>query len=161
MIALLCYELVQRHADMRFVKRDDVKEFADGLKLTITQSKTDTDVHLDVEHLRSYIDAVKASHDSEWLCPKEGTNAPWRCRYAFAHKAREIADSAGLPKELRISDLRRSGALEMVEAGATHQELKDQGGWLSDIAVSHYTPRGSETAKSGTKKRLQNRRKAS
>jgi integrase len=52
--------------------------------------------------------------------------------------AREIMDEAGLPKELRLSDLRRTGTTEMVDAGVGIGQIMSVTGHANAQSVTPY-----------------------
>ena len=52
--------------------------------------------------------------------------------------AREIMNAAGLPQELRLSDLRRTGTTEMVEAGVGMAQIMSVTGHANPSSVKPY-----------------------
>ena len=55
---------------------------------------------------------------------------------AFRHAFARVRDAAGLPADLKFADLRRSGASEAGEAGATRSQQRAAGGWANDAVLS-------------------------
>ena len=52
--------------------------------------------------------------------------------------ARKVMDSAGLSKELRLSDLRRTGTVEMVDAGVSMGNIMSVTGHANPQSVKPY-----------------------
>ena len=52
--------------------------------------------------------------------------------------ARKVMDDAGLPRELRLSDLRRTGTTEMVEAGVGMAQIMSVTGHANPASVKPY-----------------------
>jgi integrase len=65
-----------------------------------------------------------------------------------------IRRAAGLPKELQIRDLRRTGATEMAEAGCTEDELRSVTGHQSRDVLSIYVRPTTKLAAAGINKRF-------
>ncbi len=71
----------------------------------------------------------------------------------FAKHFQLIRSSAGIPSKLTFMHLRRSGATELGEAGATDAEFMRLTGHRTRAMVSKYTKRTRDQARSATAKR--------
>jgi len=58
--------------------------------------------------------------------------------YKLPLHARKVMDAAGLPQELRLSDLRRTGTTEMVEAGVGMAQIMSVTGHANPSSVKPY-----------------------
>jgi hypothetical protein len=74
-------------------------------------------------------------------------------RRNFTGTARRIARLTGLPDELQIRDLRRTGATEAASAGGTPAELMAVGGWTNQASIRPYLVQTLEQAASVQAKR--------
>jgi integrase len=59
-------------------------------------------------------------------------------KYALSYVAREIIKAAGLPDELQIMDMRRTGTMEMVEAGVSLPQIMSITGHANPQSVKPY-----------------------
>jgi hypothetical protein len=85
------------------------------------------------------------------VCPTV-TGKRWH-RRNFTKATRRIARAAGLPDDLQIRDLRRTGATEGACAGATPAELMAVGGWANQASIRPYLVQTVEQAANFQKKR--------
>jgi integrase len=122
--ALLCMELVQRPGDILSMKWGAYEE-REGAWY-ISQSKRGAVVRVpETERLRVALRSARqltiqrsTGDISElFVCPTV-TGKRWQ-RRNFTGTVRRIAKAAGLPDDLQIRDLRRTGATEAASAGAT------------------------------------------
>lgn len=143
LLALMCYHLCQRPGDMRQVK---YKHLKDGV-LSFEQEKTGTHVDLFIDEspeLESKIDAFTAARFGEDKPDPEATivlndlTGNPHTRWSYYKQAKDIMVKAGIPLELRISDLRRTGATEMAEAGCSADELRAVTGHQSRDVLNTY-----------------------
>jgi integrase len=86
-----------------------------------------------------------------FVCPTV-TGKRWQ-RRNFTGTVRRIAKAAGLPDDLQIRDLRRTGATEAASAGATPLELMAVGGWANQVSIRPYLVQTVEQAANVQKKR--------
>ena len=93
------------------------------------------------------------------VCPTK-TGKRWQ-RRNFTGTVRRIAAAAGLPADLQIRDLRRTGATEAASAGATPLELMAIGGWANQASIRPYLVQTVEQAASVQAKRDAYRRHSS
>ena len=120
LIVHMAYEWCQRLGDMRVLKFSNI-DFDEHV-VHIEQSKRRADVHLPIED-DLYSMLVQQNDEfgfQQYVAPRpkpvKGEYIPYSI-YKLPLHARVIMDNAGLPPELRLSDLRRTGTTEMVEAG--------------------------------------------
>lgn len=59
-------------------------------------------------------------------------------KYTLSYAAREIIKAAGLPDELQIMDMRRTGTMEMVEAGVSLPQIMSITGHANPQSVKPY-----------------------
>jgi integrase len=116
--ALMCMELVQRPGDILSLKWDDYRESLGAWH--IRQSKRGAQVWVpETDRLRLVLDAERRRLSRiplrnimtlSYVCPTK-TGKRWH-RREFTKTARMIARCAGVPDDLQIRDLRRTGATE-------------------------------------------------
>lgn len=151
-LALLCYDLCQRPGDMRQLTWEG---YHDGY-FEFTQEKTGTIVTIPASpRLMDRIQSIKPSNASQEdhivLC--EATGRPYD-RRLYAKWASKVRLAAGLPSNLQIRDLRRTGATEMAEAGCTEDELRSVTGHQSRDVLSIYVRPTVRLAAAGINKRF-------
>jgi len=160
-LALLCYDLCQRPGDMRQLRWSD---YQNG-QFSFTQEKTQTVVDIPasprlLERLANPPRiAVKGTmpfkrYNDPTIIIYEPTGQPLT-RFYNRVTAR-IRNAAGLPFELQMRDLRRTGATEMAEAGCTEDELRSVTGHQSRDVLSIYVRPTKRLAQAGINKRFQN-----
>lgn len=151
-MALLCYDLCQRPGDMRQLTWGNYRH---GV-FTFFQEKTNTEVNIPASpRLRERMEAIRPSGasmtDHIVLCEATGKLYDRRLYSKWAAKVRS---EAGLPFELQIRDLRRTGATEMAEAGCTEDELRSVTGHQSRDVLSIYVRPTTKLAASGINRRF-------
>jgi len=150
-MALLCYDLCQRPGDMRQLTWSNF----DGNSFRFIQEKTDTQVNIPGSpRLIARVDNGKTNKpqdDPIVICESTGKGYD---RRLYSKHAATIRDQAGLPKELKISDLRRTGATEMAESGCTEDELRSVTGHQSRDVLSIYVRPTDKLAEKGIEKRF-------
>ena len=148
-LALLCYHLCQRPGDMRQLKWSNF----DGQVFRFRQEKTGVDVEIPASpQILQRLEGRFTSADSYIaVCEKTGDLYD---RFLYVKYFRRIRVAAGLPNELQLRDLRRTGATEMAEAGCTEDELRSVTGHLSRDVLSIYVRPTKKLAASGINKRF-------
>ena len=149
-LALLCYELCQRPGDMRQITWEEA--FNNGL-MSFTQEKTGT--HLDIPCSQRLLERLQGIHTDNpvgTIVLNERTGKGYD-RRLYNNYRRQIMDKAGLPKHLQIRDLRRTGATEMGEAGATNSEMRSVTGHKTLDVLSIYVRPSQNQANSAIEKR--------
>jgi integrase len=142
--ALMCAELVQRPGDILKLTWGSYRE-REGAWY-IHQSKKGAEVLVPpTKRLRAVLDAARIQAEVKAqgrpiaavpICPT-ATGRHWD-RHYLTRTARRIAKRAGLPDDLQLRDLRRTGATEGASAGATAWELMAVGGWQSQSSIRPY-----------------------
>ena len=141
LIAHMAYEWCQRLGDMRVLKFENI-DFNERV-VHIEQSKRRADVHLPIED--DLFDMLVQQNDEfgfqEYVAPRpkpiKGKYIPYSL-YKLPLHARNLMDKAALPKELRLSDLRRTGTTEMVEAGVGMAQIMSVTGHSNPQSVKPY-----------------------
>lgn len=141
LIAHMAYEWCQRVGDMRMLTWDNI-DF-DKQELHLEQSKRRADVHLPISD--DLCDMLSQQHDDfgfqPYVAPRprpvKGEYIPYSL-HKLPLMARRIMDCANLPQELRLSDLRRTGTTEMVEAGVGIGQIMSVTGHANPASVTPY-----------------------
>lgn len=149
-MALLCYDMCQRPGDMRKL----IWSQFDGSRISLIQEKTKQPVKIPCSP--RLIDRLKACsvEDEESpiiVCEATGNGYDRRLYSKHAAKVRSKAD---LPTDLKLSDLRRTGATEMAESGCTEDELRSVTGHQSRDVLSIYVRPTDKLAESGISRRF-------
>ena len=141
LIAQMAYEWCQRLVDMRLLTWDSL-DF-DAQTVHVKQTKRKAEVFLPVSD-ELYSMLVQQQEDfgfQEYVAPRprpiRGKYEPYTM-YKLPLHAREVMDAAGLPKELRLSDLRRTGTTEMVDAGVGMAQIMSVTGHANPQSVQPY-----------------------
>ena len=141
LIAQMAYEWCQRLGDMRTLTWDNI-DF-DAQTVHIEQSKRRAEVFLPIsDELFSML--VQQREDfgfQPYVAPRpyaiKGEYRPYTL-HKLPLFGRELMERAGLPKELRLSDLRRTGTTEMVEAGVGIGQIMSVTGHANPQSVKPY-----------------------
>lgn len=88
----------------------------------------------------------------------ETTGRPWTADY-FRHVFRDIADAAGLPRELQFRDLRATGLTELADAGADDIGHGSHAGHVTASMRRRYVRRTPEQFEAAAKLRLKAERR--
>lgn len=142
LIAQMAYEWGQRIGDMRMLTWDDLD--LDQCVLNLTQSKRRAVVHLPISE--DLCEMLKQQHTelgfqpyvapNVWIKKKGGFDT--YSVYTISRAANKIMKAAGLPEELRLSDLRRTATTEMVEAGVGLAQIMQVTGHANPQSVKPY-----------------------
>jgi len=141
LIVQMAYEWCQRLGDMRMIKWSNLD--LDGKKMHIQQSKRRAEVFLPIEDglCKMLIQQEKDFGFQEYVVPrprpKRGVYHPYTLT-KLPVEGRKIMDTAGLSKELRLSDLRRTGTTEMVDAGVSMGNIMSVTGHTNPQSVKPY-----------------------
>ena len=141
LIAHMAYEWCQRLGDMRMLTWDNI-DF-ETQTVHIEQSKRHADVHLPIED--DLFEMLKQQEQDfgfqQYVAPRpnpiKGEYRPYSLHKLPLH-GRSLMDAAGLSKELRLSDLRRTGTTEMVEAGVGMGQIMSVTGHANPSSVKPY-----------------------
>ena len=141
LIAQMAYEWCQRLGDMRLLQWSNI-DF-ETQTVMIEQSKRRADVHLPISN--DLCDMLTQQEQDfgfqQYVVPRPyaigGEYRPYSL-HKLPKFARKIMDDAGLSKELRLSDLRRTGTTEMVEAGVGLAQIMSVTGHSNPASVKPY-----------------------
>jgi integrase len=141
LIAHMAYEWCQRVGDMRVLTWDAI-DF-EQRRVIILQSKRDAQVELPIDDDLYYM-LVQQEQDfgfQPYVAPRptayRGVYEPYTM-YKLPLHARKLMDDAGLSKELRLSDLRRTGVTEMVDAEVGIGQIMSVTGHADPQSVKPY-----------------------
>ena len=141
LIVQMAYEWCQRVGDMRMLQFTTI-DF-DKSVLNLQQSKRRSIVHLPISlDLLEMLKQQKEEYDFQpYVAPyptaKRGVYSPYSI-VRLSKVARTVVNLAGLPTDLRISDLRRTGTTEMVEAGVSMGQIMSVTGHANPQSVKPY-----------------------
>ena len=141
LIVQMAYEWCQRVGDMRLLQFSSI-DFDKGV-LNLEQSKRRSVVHLPIsinllEMLKKQAeDYGFQSYVAPYPTVMKGTYSPYTMQ-RLSKVARLVIQLAELPNELRISDLRRTGTTEMVEAGVPMGQIMSVTGHANPQSVKPY-----------------------
>ena len=150
LIIQMSYEWCQRVGDMRMLKFENI-DFDKGI-LNLEQSKRGASVTLPIsENLLEMFKEQKQDYDiQEYVAPYpstlRGSYKPYSL-HRLSIVARRVIKLCGLPNELRIADLRRTGTTEMVEAGVSMGQIMSVTGHANPQSVKPYMKNTYESAK--------------
>ena len=141
LIAHMAYEWCQRIGDMRLLEWSNLN--LDAKRMQIEQSKRRAQVFLPIsDELHEML--VQQQNDygfQKYVAPRprayKGSYKPYSLT-KLPLLARKVMDSAGLSKELRLSDLRRTGTVEMVDAGVSMGNIMSVTGHANPQSVKPY-----------------------
>jgi integrase len=141
LIAQMAYEWCQRVGDMRLLKWDNLD--LESSRVYIKQSKRKAEVFLPIsqELCEMLTDQKKDFGFQEYIAPMTvATNGIYRpyTLHRLPKVARRIMNLAGLPDTLRLSDLRRTGTTEMVDAGVGMAQIMSVTGHANPQSVKPY-----------------------
>jgi len=137
----MAYEWCQRVGDMRLLQFSSI-DYDKGV-LNLEQSKRRSVVHLPISvDLLEMLNHQKMDYGFQpYLVPYptviKGQYKPYTMQ-RLSKVARLVIQLAGLPSELRISDLRRTGTTEMVEAGVPMGQIMSVTGHANPQSVKPY-----------------------
>jgi len=141
LIVHMAYEWCQRLGDMRMLTWN-MFDFNEG-KLFLEQSKRRAEVTLPIsDDLLEMLLQQKQDFDfQQWVAPRpiprNGEYQPYSID-RLSKFGRQAMRLAGLPEELRLMDLRRTGTTEMVEAGVGMAQIMSVTGHSNPQSVKPY-----------------------
>jgi len=141
LIAHMAYEWCQRIGDMRLLQWSNI-DFEEK-KMYLLQSKRRAEVFLPISD--ELFDMLRQQNEDygfqKYVAPRprayRGSYKPYSLT-KLPLLARKVMDSAGLSKELRLSDLRRTGTVEMVDAGVSMGNIMSVTGHANPQSVKPY-----------------------
>jgi len=141
LIAQMAYEWCQRIGDMRLLEWSSLD--LDVQRMQIEQSKRRAEVFLPIsDELNEMLIQQKNDYGfQKYVAPRprpyKGSYKPYSLT-KLPILARKVMSSAGLSNELRLSDLRRTGTVEMVEAGVSMGNIMSVTGHANPQSVKPY-----------------------
>lgn len=148
-LVLLCFDLCQRPGDMRNLKFIDV---SDGW-VNFTQEKTKTRMHIKLsDRIVSLLSNMDPEFLDDYIIKYEVTGKPYDAR-TYAKLVQEIRTDLGLPDDLQMRDLRRTGLSELGDNGATEDEIRSISGHVDRQVISTYIPVTQTLVEHGMNKR--------
>ena len=141
LIAQMAYEWCQRIGDMRLLEWSSLD--LDEKRMHIEQSKRRAEVFLPIsDELCEMLIQQKEDYGfQKYVVPRprpfKGSYKPYSLT-KLPIIARKIMTSAGLSNELRLSDLRRPGTVEMVDAGVSMGNIMSVTGHANPQSVKPY-----------------------
>lgn len=141
LIVQMAYEWCQRLGDMANLKWENYD--AENRVLYLEQSKRRAKVELPTTNeLHEMLMQQKADVDFQpYIAPQCGTNRIYPRPYkpsVLSQIGRQIIKAAGLPNELQIMDMRRTGTVEMVDAGVPLPQILSVTGHQSPKSITPY-----------------------
>ena len=141
LIVHMAYEWCQRLGDMRVIKWSNLDLVEK--KMHIQQSKRRAEVFLPIEDglCKMLIQQEQDFGFQEYVAPRPRPRRGIHLPYTITKlpvEGRKIMESAGLSKELRLSDLRRTGTTEMVDAGVSMGNIMSVTGHTNPQSVKPY-----------------------
>ena len=149
LIVQMAYEWCQRIGDMRLLKWDSF-DF-DSQKLHLEQSKKRAEVFLPIsDNLFEMLQQQKEEFGfQEYVAPRVkpigGVYEPYGLTY-LSKMGRKAINMANLPSELRLMDIRRTGTVEMVDAGVSMGNIMSVTGHANPQSVKPYMKNTFESA---------------
>jgi integrase len=141
LIVQMAYEWCQRLGDMRNLKWENLD--LDAGVLYLVQSKRRSKVEIPIgEDLMAMLRQQKLDVGHQpYVAPQcddhHVTNVPYGL-IGLSHTGRQIKAAAGLPADLHLMDMRRTGTTEMVEAGVPLTNIMMVTGHASPASLKPY-----------------------
>jgi|TARA_R100000995_G_scaffold33550_1_gene15118 integrase len=156
LIAHMAYEWCQRVGDMRKLKWDTIN-FEDKV-LTLEQSKRRAEVFLPISDnlIRMLTQQNKDFGFQEYVAPSvrpfKGVYRPYSITQVSSI-ANQVKATSGLPRELHVMDMRRTGITEMVDSGVDITQIMSVSGHQNVQSVTPYIKHTLAASKSALSKR--------
>lgn len=148
-LAILCFDLCQRPGDMRNLKFSNI---SDGW-VNFIQEKTKTHMSVKLsDRLIALLSELEPESENDFIVKYEVTNKPYDAR-TYAKLVQSIRTKLGLPDDLQMRDLRRTGLSELGDNGATEDEIRSISGHVDRQVISTYIPVTQTLVEHGMNKR--------
>jgi len=150
---LLAYETSQRATDLREAKWDnirfDTKEF-----VLEEQSKRGAEVAIPLaDNVMDVLDQQMQDFGHQnYVAPHPKGMKPYNLQL-LSKTFQRIRETAGLPKELQMRDIRRTVISELADNGATQAEIMSWSGHMNPNSLKPYLQTGKAAAKAAFDKR--------
>ena len=159
LIAHMAYEWCQRVGDMRVLTWSSI-DF-DAQRVNIEQSKRRAEVFLPIED--ELFEMLQVQYKDfgfqDYVAPnpvvRGGVYTPYS-QFKLPKHARALMNLANLPTELCLSDLRRTGTIEMVDAGVPMGQIMSVTGHANPQSVKPYMKNTFNSASNALKLRKEN-----
>ena len=159
LIAQMAYEWVQRLGDMRVLEWESVD--LDAKRLDLQQSKRRAAVSLPISD--ELINMLTQQHEdfgfqkyiAPMITPVEGQFIP-HTKQRLSKMSRQVILAAGLPSELWLMDLRRTGTTQMNDAGVSMGQIMSVTGHVNPQSVKPYLTHTYASANSALTQRQNN-----
>lgn len=141
LIAFMCYEWAQRPTDIRLLKWDSIDFVRRVVK--IKQTKRGATVELPIsDDVMEMIEQQRKDWDFQPYVvphqrPSDGAYRPME-REQVSALANEVKAAAGLPEGLWIGDLRKTGIVEMIDAGVDSLQIMSVTGHQNVQSLNPY-----------------------
>jgi integrase len=159
LIVLLCYEFAQRPNDIRLLKWSSI-DFKEK-KLSIKQTKRGATVELPISD--NIIEMLR-QQENDWGWqdyvipfekPSDGGYRPMS-RVQIPLYANKVKEALNMPEDLLVGNLRKSGIVEMIDAGVDHLQIMSVTGHQNVSSLNPYHKHTFASAKSALEKRKSN-----
>ena len=141
LIAQMAYEWCQRLGDMRMLTWNSINLVDQTVHIEQSKRRAEVSLPISDELFQMLVQQNEDFGFQPYVAPRpnpiRGEFIPYSLQKLPLH-ARDIMDVAGLPKELRLSDLRRTGTTEMVEAGVGIGQIMSVTGHANPQSVQPY-----------------------
>lgn len=138
LIAQMCYEWCQRVGDMRTLTWDAIHFEDKYVKLIQSKRRAQVKVPISDNLLAMLTEQNGALDFQDYVAPNVVDNMKPFNMYRISGWVNKIKKKAGLPDELRLADLRRTGTTEMVEAGVPLPQIMAVTGHSTPASVTPY-----------------------
>lgn len=141
LIAQMAYEWCQRLGDMRTLKWDNLDLNAGVLYLEQSKRRARVELPISPELLEMLKQQKEEMGFQPYVAPYTGSTKVVHRPYflmELSYLSRSIIKAAGLPKELQLMDMRRTGTTEMVDAGVPLTNIMMVTGHSSPASLKPY-----------------------
>ena len=151
-IILMAFDLCQRPGDCRQMQWAN---YNDGL-FRFTQEKTGVTVEVPASKtLAARLGAIASNRNpADTIAMYEGTGKPYSDRL-YRKKAQLVREHAGLPSDLKVADLRRTGATLLGNSSCSEDEIRAVTGHQSRQILNTYVKTNREMAAAAQAKRFE------
>lgn len=149
LLVLLCFDMGQRPGDMRKLRFSNI----DNGWVNFIQEKTKTRMSIRLsDRLVTILSRLNPESEDYHIVVYEVTGKPYDAR-TYAKLVQDIRTDLGLPDDLQMRDLRRTGLSELGDNGATEDEIRSISGHVDRQVISTYIPVTQTLVEHGMAKR--------
>ena len=138
LIAQMCYEWCQRVGDMRTLTWDAIHFEDKYVKLVQSKRRAQVKVPISDDLFDMLTEQNGALDFQPLVAPNVTDNMKEYNMHRISGWVNKVKQKAGLPDELRLADLRRTGTTEMVEAGVPLPQIMAVTGHSTPASVTPY-----------------------